>query len=621
MPLRLGPGPVFVYESITASRRWQHYAMRSFAVLALLGGLTAAWVSIGDDTRKSIAQGSIHDIATVGASFYYAISTVQITLVLLAAPAATAGAVCVDRARGSLTHMLVTDLTNSEIVLGKLFARLAPVLALVAASVPVLAICTLLGGVDPHGVMVLTLVSLALAVFGCALALAVSVRARKTHEVLMAVYTVWVAVILGPLVWWVVSQVVGGLYGPPDWLFWFDPYYLVWEYPFDMDLGLVELGLIMGLTLGLSAVTVVYSMRRLRGEMAGRSRSRGRGRRGVVGARPSRRPWWPGPMLDDNPVLWREWHRARPSRMARVIWMLFVVAALWGTAGGVALTFWEDTNVSAELIGVVNCLQVGLGLLLVSLAAPTALAEERVRGSLDVLMTTPLSTRSIVLGKWWAMYRVVPRLAILPAVGMVVLAACAPEYSPTIPVSVPVRIAVLDRAAAVVLPVAWVLAHGAVVTSLGLALATWIPRVGRAVAVSVSLYVAATFGGAVLMELGGTEEIAGWLGYRNPDDSVMVNLITYGLGALNPFVAQFVPLMMLFGTDDTPRLLGCLSQIAGILFTVAVAIGLFELTVLTFERCLGRTSERPRRALRAPGRLSRVPMALVPSPDLAGIEA
>ena len=43
-----------------------------------------------------------------------------------------------------------------------------------------------------------------------------------------------------------------------------------------------------------------------------------------------------------------------------------------------------------------------------------------------------------------------------------------------------------DRIAYVCIPVAMLLAQGAVVTSVGLALATWIRRVGRAVAVSVT---------------------------------------------------------------------------------------------------------------------------------------
>ena len=39
----------------------------------------------------------------------------------------------------------------------------------------------------------------------------------------------------------------------------------------------------------------------------------------------------PGPSLDLNPVAWREWHRARPSRMMRVAWGLYAAP---GTALG-----------------------------------------------------------------------------------------------------------------------------------------------------------------------------------------------------------------------------------------------------------------------------------------------
>ena len=75
---------------------------------------------------------------------------VQITLLLLAAPAATAGSFCIGKALGALMHRLVTDLSSSEIVLGKLAARLGPVLGLVGSSVPVLFLCTWFGGIDPE---------------------------------------------------------------------------------------------------------------------------------------------------------------------------------------------------------------------------------------------------------------------------------------------------------------------------------------------------------------------------------------------------------------------------------------------------------------------------------------
>ena len=48
-------------------------------------------------------------------------------------------------------------------------------------------------------------------------------------------------------------------------------------------------------------------------------------------------------------------------------------------------------------------------------SAGTVLSEERVRGSLDVLLATPMSTRSILWGKWWGAFRRVPWLAFWPS--------------------------------------------------------------------------------------------------------------------------------------------------------------------------------------------------------------
>ena len=62
-------------------------------------------------------------MAEVGERLFVAVVGTQLTLVLLAAPAATAGAICLDRSRGTLTHLLVTDLSDREIVLGKLAAQ------------------------------------------------------------------------------------------------------------------------------------------------------------------------------------------------------------------------------------------------------------------------------------------------------------------------------------------------------------------------------------------------------------------------------------------------------------------------------------------------------------------
>src|SRR5689334_3199609 len=147
MPARVGLGPVFVYEWLVASRRWQMYAARALVVGLLLGALALVWeLELQNRFVFSPQQAlSYKDYSRIGETFFYAIVGTQLALLLLAAPGAAAGAVCLDKMRGNLLHLLATDLSSAEIILGKLASRLLPVLGLVACSLPVLMICTLLG--------------------------------------------------------------------------------------------------------------------------------------------------------------------------------------------------------------------------------------------------------------------------------------------------------------------------------------------------------------------------------------------------------------------------------------------------------------------------------------------
>ena len=118
----------------------------------------------------------------------YAFFGTLLSVTLLLAPGTTAGAVCLDKARGSLMHLLVTDLSAREIVFGKLAVRLIPLFGLVLASVPVLSLCLWLGGIDPDAMLVAYAVTLGIVVLGSSLAFLLSVWAKKTHEVLLATY-------------------------------------------------------------------------------------------------------------------------------------------------------------------------------------------------------------------------------------------------------------------------------------------------------------------------------------------------------------------------------------------------------------------------------------------------
>ena len=85
--------------------------------------------------------------------FFSALMIAQLFAVLLLTPTYTAGAIAEDRERRILDFLLASDLTNREIVLGKLFARLANLALLLLAGLPIMGLVQLFGGVDPNLVL------------------------------------------------------------------------------------------------------------------------------------------------------------------------------------------------------------------------------------------------------------------------------------------------------------------------------------------------------------------------------------------------------------------------------------------------------------------------------------
>jgi ABC-type transport system involved in multi-copper enzyme maturation permease subunit len=571
--MRFGLGPVFAYERLVTARRWQTYAARSVMVAALL----VAMMTIASSHTSPFMASSAQRFAKLGESYFYALIGVELALVMLAAPAATAGAICLDRARGNLAHVMATDLSDSEIVLGKLAARLLPVMGLVACTWPVMAISTLLGGIDPLALTLAFAIIVTVALLGCTIALALSVWARKPHEVILATYVFW----LGALMAWPIGFAVArtGLLGVSErWTLLINPFYLAnapYVAPWRFDFW--DYALFFSAAIGASGVLVLLAVWRMRPvttrQASAAGKSPGLGLIGRIGRS------LPGPSLDGNPVLWREWHRSRPS-----LWMTILVALLGGTTGLAccigAFAIWRHGVVGfgmpgpAHLAGIFGYLiQLILGMLMLSVLAPLSMSEERQRDSLDVLVVTPLSTWSIVLGKWWGTFRLVPVLAIGP--GLMAFALATARRAAPLP-GVAVRRPDVSSAYSIcgaALMVATILVHGAAMTSIGLALATWIKRQVRAIVTSVCVFVLVAVGWPILVS--------------NSFRPVQ------GMSSLSPL---FVALVM------ADELAMRFERLAGILWWVgfwdvgvaAFAIGLLWLTWRTFDLGLGRIPETPR---------------------------
>jgi ABC-type transport system involved in multi-copper enzyme maturation permease subunit len=578
MKLRRGLGPVFAFESLIAARRWQVYALRAVYVGLLLAGLALSW---GPSDRRLNGPA---DAAAIGRLFLLTVIGVQLAVVLLAAPAATAGAICVDKARGTLLHAFVTQLTDREIVLGKLGARLIPVLALMACGLPVLALGSFLGGIDLAEAVGAELVTAGVAILCCTLALMSSIWARKPHQALLLAYT-----LVGLWVGLVPAVIISFRMGPPRTVAG-----LVWAmsnpilaafapeiFPPTGSVGLREQAAFFLVTLLISWGLVGLASWRLRPTvLAQANRPQKRERPGA----PARLvDYLPGPPLDGNPVLWREWHRKRPSRWTGRFWTAYAVASTLASLYvlGFYYNWWGGGLIYSGIHVVaakVNAWQVAIGLLLLSVSAATTLAEERDRGSLDVIMTTPLTTREVVWGKWWGTFAMVPRLAILP---IWVTAGAS---------------MITNGGIGLVLMIGLILAYAAAITSLGLAAATWIPRLGRVITVSVMAYVVVAVGWPIALQV-----MPGLPAFRmipfpeQPNwDGLSLASPFFGIYATTEWAARWS-----YGSDSyyawgAGRPLARNDPTWPLIWIgvySAIALILALATLRTFDRCLGRVPE------------------------------
>ena len=73
---------------------WQVYAMRPGFVSSLLAALVFVWLS--DRSHYIVGSSPIRGMARLGEAFFLGVVGTQLTLVLMVAPAATAGAICLD---------------------------------------------------------------------------------------------------------------------------------------------------------------------------------------------------------------------------------------------------------------------------------------------------------------------------------------------------------------------------------------------------------------------------------------------------------------------------------------------------------------------------------------------
>jgi ABC-type transport system involved in multi-copper enzyme maturation permease subunit len=403
-------GPIFNRELLTLPRRPRHYVLR-VAYLGLLWVLAmTAWQAIVGWERSA----TLGDAARFGLQVFRLLTYVQLGFLLFFAALSAANAVSLEKDRRTFVLLLLTDLRNHEIVLGKLLGSLLQILLFLAGAVPALMLLLLLGGVAPGQVVLAVAVLAGTAVAAGSLGCLVALWREKTFQTLaltvlfLVLYLCLVnALAVLPVL---LSDVPGvGAYLTEQSVSsvqqWLEPRLALESVlePFAAEESRAILDPAYGFALtmlGLSVLLNLWGIYKLRvwnpsGEpiiQRERPEAEDLADRARAHAAPgvARRVW-------ANPILWREIatraYGRRPLLVKAAYLLVLALVCYYALAPLLA-------GQRREWAAAWGLVPVGiLSLLLVSAQAVTAITSERDIGALDLLLVTDLTPREFIFGK------------------------------------------------------------------------------------------------------------------------------------------------------------------------------------------------------------------------------
>jgi ABC-type transport system involved in multi-copper enzyme maturation permease subunit len=396
-------GPIFAREWLTLPRRAGHYVARSvYLGLLWILGLTAWQVTVGWSQPATLG-----DNAHFGLLLFQLLTRVQVGLLVFFAALSAAGSVTQEKDRRTFVLLLLTDLRNYEIVLGKLFGSLLQIGLLLAGVVPVFALFLLLGGVAPSQMADAVLILAATALATGSLGLLIALWRDKTFQALaltVLFLVLYFCVVRGLSLLSALNAELFDDQAVTQWQTWLDPFAALGAVlepadPSNLPAMPPAYGF-AAVMAGLSVLLNGWSIARLRvwnpsGEpivQRERPEDLEEKDRALAHAAPGK-----ARMIRGNPILWREVATRAYGRRPLLIKLAYalvlglvcyyVLTPLWTGEG-------RDWAAARGLVPV--CI---LSLLLVSAQAVTAITSERDMGALDLLLVTDLTPREFIFGK------------------------------------------------------------------------------------------------------------------------------------------------------------------------------------------------------------------------------
>jgi ABC-type transport system involved in multi-copper enzyme maturation permease subunit len=436
----LPANPILVRVVSAGGKRTRHLWARVLYLVVLFVVMLVV-------TTNMLKSASLVELAKQSTNTFMYVSLVQLFMMSFIAPVFTAGAITQEKDANTFHILLTTPLSNAQIVLGSLFSRIFFVWVLLLAGLPIFCITMIYGGVTTAEVFQSVGLAACTGLVTGALAITISVVRVGTRRTIfsfflgVAVYIVALGVYgLSPYGWLTEASVATGQTFKMSWLAPIHPFLALlvvtgqtpappmshvahYGWPWSWLLANPHYGYMWITTLA-SAAMILLSLFFVRrgakeGEQTWVTRIRGFFARSDMNGERRQKPrrvW-------KNPIAWREAAtRASAAGRSAMRWVFIIGGIL---AGIILLIAHEQgwgaldpakPSVTRAWLYAMTWIELAVILLVVTNTAATTLTREKESLTMELLLTTPLTSKYIIAGMLRGLVSFVIPLISVPAV-------------------------------------------------------------------------------------------------------------------------------------------------------------------------------------------------------------
>jgi len=440
-------GPIFQRETAVLPRRPRHFAARVVFLVMVFAIISTTWLLLAG---VQPVQNS-GDLARFGVLIFQLIAPFQLFVLMFLGALAGVTAVSHEKDKQTLTLLLMTSLSNSEVVLGKVGSGLLWAFNAMLSVAPILFLPCLLGGVSLEQAASAALITASTIILTCSLGATVAFWREKTFQaiaVTLLSVAIWLAAgeairfgsapgissqastvispassVISPIraIWQVAQPIPRSTANSP---------FGVWEQ------ALLSSSVLLGgavLLMGLSILRLrVWNPNRERRKVSAEysdevavadptleavgAQAAPAGR--TIKSWKSRDPrsMW------SNPILWREmrtWAYGKKVLIIRVAYLILAACVAFGLfqiarndAGMMADRGYQEQLVAPSVT--VLAPLVVFSLILINALAVNSVTNERDAGALDLLLVTEITSVDFIFGKILGVLYVMKEMVLVP---------------------------------------------------------------------------------------------------------------------------------------------------------------------------------------------------------------